>query len=178
MGQFDPDNVFAKQVEDLEPIIWNFLRTQLSEAELSDFGEDVVYETVARFWTYGETQEIKAPKGFCRRTAKNLLIDDWRHRLRHESAWQRVGDEALLGTQRDLSAVDEMLLQEEEEKLRAALATLSEAERAAVAAYHLSGVSQEKAAKSLGISVSKLKTRIARAMKKLHQILTENENAS
>jgi RNA polymerase sigma-70 factor (ECF subfamily) len=126
--------------------------------------DDLVSEAFARAWTVRERVEMPTVRGYLFAIVRNLFLKQLRHRRREVSLDERMADagpspDERLGDRRDLHAV------------LAALARLSEIDRAAVLMRADEGVSYEEIATALGISVAAAKVRVYRARLRLAESL-------
>lgn len=122
---------------------------------------------------------IGNPRGYLFRMANNLVLDQVRakHRaMRRDRAWIDDGGATAATEDRPdpAPAVDElMLLAEEEQVVRRAIADLSPGAQRALRLVRLEGRDQGEAAMILGISRSGVEKHLATAMRQLRKALAD-----
>lgn len=112
---------------------------------------DVFVEAAKRF---GEGRGAEVTAAWLRTVAKRRLIDRWRKLERHERRVQALGNELVAG--RQTATVDDG-------RVMAALASMAERQRAALALRYLEDFSVSEVADALEIAYSTAESLLARA---------------
>jgi RNA polymerase sigma-70 factor (ECF subfamily) len=125
--------------------------------------EDVAQETFVRLWTYAADWRPGGPRltTWLHRVALNLCRD---HRRRHREHPLEAASEPQDPTP---SASERLATREVEQHVRAALATLPERQRAAIALCHYQDLGNVEAAATMEISVEALESLLARGRRTL-----------
>lgn len=134
----------------------------------ADEAEDATQESFARLWkVLGRKTGASAPDrdagGWLMRTSRNLCID----RLRRRKRW--TSDERVLEMQADPTPGAETRRQTRDigTRVREALNSLPDRQRAAIAMVHFEGLPQTEAADAMGVSVDALESLLARGRRTL-----------
>jgi len=150
------------------------VRTVLRRLAKGDHGlaDDLAQETFVLAWRNLRTFRFEA------------RFSTWLYRIAF-NAWQseaRKRREVLLDAPDDerpvVETADEVPATVARLDLERALATLSDAERAAISACYYADLSHEEAAQALGIPLGTVKTHILRAKAKLRARLSEKEESA
>jgi RNA polymerase sigma-70 factor (ECF subfamily) len=137
-------------------------RTLGSRAE----AEDVAQETFLRLWTHaGRWRPEAALSTWLHRIAYRLCLD--RIARRRETSLDDAGDPPDEGPSMTTRIQDRTLAR----TVNAALATLPESQRAAIALCHFDGMRNAEAAAVLDVSVEALESLLARGRRKLKAAL-------
>ncbi len=137
--------------------------------------EDISQEVFLRLWTNAcKWQPEKARLStWLHRIAHNLCIDFMRKHGR-----TIIDDEAteLDRSNEDFSSSEEESVRHDRtQRLNSALSTLPENQRSALMLCHYAGFSNKEAAAIMNVSVKALESNIARARRKLRDLLDEND---
>lgn len=143
----------------------------MSAALLGDSAEaeDVTQETFTRFWQDGNS--VEQPKHWLMRVARNNCID----RLRRSSRVRYEDDQELPCLSDDRDAVAELVGQEQQAALRAAIASLPEPQRSIVIFFAIRGMSGADCARALNLSTNQVKVYLHRARQRLGEIMEESQ---
>ena len=137
--------------------------------------EDVVQETFLRAYKQLQSFESRASFGtWLYRIAANYSLDLIRSRKRHQEQRSAEDDEsdAVMAIPATAPGPDRMAYSAQlEERISAALAALTEQERAAFVMRHFEGFSIEEIGSTLGLGISAAKHSIFRAVQKLRKTL-------
>lgn len=151
---------------------------RLAFVHLSDqaMAEDVTQETLAKLWTHAESWKPEAKiRTWLLSVARNRCIDQLRKRKNH---WEKQGDYAFYFShlQHSSISIEEQLIRDERvKKIDKALFLLPERQKEAVSLVYKLECSGAEAASIMGLSISALESLLARARRKLKQIIT-NDN--
>lgn len=150
-----------------------FITSRLGDAQL---GEEIAQEAIARYLTQTkEGVEIRQPRAWLFRCARNLAVDVVRRRLPHPLGLEalaqlpepsRASDDAWLRT-----AAGPARRQELARWLPEVLHCLPEADRRTLLRRYTLGMSFEDLAKEDGISLANAKVRVHRARRRLKILL-------
>lgn len=137
----------------------------------SDSALDIMQETFLRLWKqYEAKQEIKNPKAWLMRVARNLAEDY------SKSAFRRHGTLApdLLGTLPGMSQPPDEILQREEafQQIRGVLEELPPADREVLTMRYALDQDAPQIAEFLGVPVTAIHMRLSRARQRLAEKLT------
>ena len=145
-------------------------------ALVNDFAtaEDIAAEALARVWTSMHHREVEQLEHYARRTVVNLVIGrqrradvDRRYQPTRRGDWRVVGVE--MGDFDDrLAAHDDLV---------AALATLPVEQRVTVVLRFIFDLSEEDTARLLGVPKGTVKSRVARAVVALRQVLSDDQGS-
>jgi RNA polymerase sigma-70 factor (ECF subfamily) len=130
--------------------------------------EDVVQETFLRAWVHASTLDGQhgSVRGWLRRVARNIVIDEWRRpRAQRELPVDEVPEREQQG-----GHVDELLLSW---VVTDALAGLSQAHREVLVECYYRGASVAEASRRLGIPPGTVKSRTHYALRALRLALEE-----
>lgn len=166
-----PEHVLAEVFQSLEPELLGMLYHVLGNREDA---RDALQETFIRCWNRKETlDEIVNIRAWIFRISYNISIDFRR------SAWRRrkkplPEDEAILMTLKNQPDV-ELSEREEIALLRRAVMQLEDEEKEVFLLKQNGQLNFNQVAQAIGIPVGTAKTRMRRAVRKLHGLLNENE---
>lgn len=173
-------------VETYTPRVFGLIVHQTGDRELAEeIAQATFVSLVENLKGYDESGRFEA---WLFRIAMNRLRDEMRRRKRHartmdmspaegedESEWAGVQTKVvdLTGTQDNLSPLDQMARKEQVERLRLAVASMSEADRAVLTLRHTAGLSFAEIAKTLGEPLGTVLARGHRALAKLKKTLEQ-----
>lgn len=122
--------------------------------------EDLVQEALLALHLRRGTHDAALPvSNWVYAIARHKLVDLWRRRGRHEALHEPLDETASLHAVREELAV--------RRDLQALLSALPEAQRLAITLIKIEGLSAAEASKRSGVSVSALKVRVHRGLKRL-----------
>ena len=162
---------FAVLVQQHQRALANYTRRMLTDTDLAD---DVVQETFLPLWT----QAARYDAGTARLTtwlhniAHNLCIDSFRRSSRIS-----FSDDADSTLESDDAPDSAEHSRERSDAVRQAVASLPERQRSALILCHYQGLSNRDAAEILDVSVDALESLLARARRRLKQLLEEFHGA-
>ena len=131
--------------------------------------EDLVQETLLALHLRRGTHDAALPvSNWVYAIARHKLVDLWRRRGRREALHQPLDDSAVLPTplREELPA---------RRDLEALLGALPEAQRLAITLMKIEGLSAAEASRRCGVSVSALKVRVHRGLKRLARLVRKEE---
>jgi len=137
--------------------------------------EDISQEVFLRLWTHAAKWQPKKAKlsTWLHRIAHNLCVDFMRKHgrtiLDEEPTELEKNDEDYDSNEPELDANDRA------QSLNSALNSLPESQRSALMLCHYAGFSNKEAAAIMNVSVKALESNIARARRKLRDLLEENQ---
>ncbi|MEL6373474.1 MAG: sigma-70 family RNA polymerase sigma factor [Pseudomonadota bacterium] len=142
---------------------------------LADAGEaeDVAQETFVRLWQRAPelTFDERGARPWLRRVATNVCLDRLRRRR------EVTLDEKAAATREPVQAPDQMRAVAQGElsrRIEVALFALPERQRQALVLFHFEGFAQRDVAEALGVSEHAAESLLARAKRKLKQVLAED----
>jgi RNA polymerase sigma-70 factor (ECF subfamily) len=149
----------------------------------SALAEDLVQDTLIRAYRAyigGMYDDNALPGPWLNRILTNLFINEYRRRSKWESgvdlddmaAKGALSGDALHAAPSDMPGV-RLLEQTLDEELQQALSMLSDEMRETVTLVDIEGLEYEEAAKHLGCPVGTIRSRLARARMKLHDLLQD-----
>jgi RNA polymerase sigma-70 factor (ECF subfamily) len=150
-------------------------RIALSYLRQPDDALDVVQECFVKAYQHAARWDGTAEAGpWLARIAVNLSIDRWRRNKRRQQTFTPLADgdhdEALGGC--DDGPDRGVASRENRERLRAALASLPDRQRAVVVLRHFQEMSLEEIAQALGMSLGTVKSSLHRALHRLREGLS------
>lgn len=173
-------------VEAYTPRVFGLIVHQTGDRELAEeIAQATFVSLVENLKGYDEFGRFEA---WLFRIAMNRLRDEMRRRKRQartmdmspadgeeESEWAGVQTKVvdLAGTQDNLSPLDQMARKEQVERLRLAVAAMSEADRVVLTLRHTAGLSFAEIAKTLGEPLGTVLARGHRALAKLKKTLEQ-----
>lgn len=133
--------------------------------------KDLMQQTFTKTWDYiSEGKEIDNLKAFLYKTARNLIIDY--HRKKKEQSLENILDS---GRQFGDSSTEEIHDKIEVEKYKKLMQDLDEKYREAVMLRYVEELKPQEIAEILDISVNNVSVRIHRGLKKLKELIKQNE---
>jgi len=147
-------------------IVFRFCYSFLKNASLA---EDITQEVFVKLWQKPDSWK---PTGRVRswllRLAHNLSIDE----LRKENKYTDIDDEAIAAIPSYKNLPDDVMQKNfVRDTLKDAVLTLPERQKAAVMLSYYSGCSNKEGAEILGVSVEAFESLLARAKRKLKEML-------
>ncbi len=139
---------------------------------------DVVQEAFLRLWERGGDLEERGRVAWLQRVAHNLCVDrrrrssTWRRRLSHLAG--AAPDELPVGRRAATDPEQEMLLNERQQTLLAALSNLPVGIRSVLVMHYYEGLKYREIAEILDSNENAVKARIHRGRQALRRILTGN----
>ena len=136
--------------------------------------EEVTLDVFTNVWEKAQTYRSERAKvtTWLTRMARNRAIDVLRREevrpMKHSVSWATVSPEAAAGNDRPESAVH---LAMQQERVRAAVATLPEAQQEVLSFAYFKGYSHSEIARELNIPLGTAKARIRSGMRRLRTLL-------
>ena len=156
----------ARVWEDFHQSLLAFIARRVRDR---DTAEDILQDVMLRIHRHaGELDHASAIGAWVHQIARNAITDHYRRAAsrREQPAGIELGDDAPAAAEPDVDARSEIAA-----CLRPILDELTPAYREAIALTELGGISQADAARSLGLSVSGMKSRVQRARGELRELL-------
>lgn len=151
----------------------NYLRSRYGDGPPEP--EDVVQATFAKVSELDSLPQIENPKAFLFRTARNLLIDQFRRRVTSEKHLelekeyaQAVDGTAVSGPERVLMSREELAM------LESALRELDQRERDFLLLHRLHNLGFTEIGRRVGMSRNGVKAIIKRALEKCEQAVNQS----
>ncbi len=173
--------VFAALAAEHEPAL---MRTALRLCRgHHDRAQDLVQDTLIRAYSAflaGKLDETRGARPWLVRILTNLFINDYQRRKKWEAdvdfetltSGGETGPSSTRAAPEDVPGVA-LLARTLDEELEQALAMLSEGLRLCVVLVDMQGLEYDEAARALGIPIGTVRSRLARARMKLHDLLQD-----
>ncbi|HKS90686.1 MAG TPA: sigma-70 family RNA polymerase sigma factor [Tepidiformaceae bacterium] len=187
-GHDSPDEVLMLAIVQRDEAAFSLLYDRYSSLVYSTclrvladphLAQDTTQEVFVRLWRTPES--FVASRGrllsWLMSVARNRAVDELRARGRRQRR-EDPGAEDALAVVPDSSAIDPQRaaqIQEQQVRVRAALAELPPEQRAALELAYFGGLTQQEIALQLHEPLGTIKTRIRLAMQKLRRLLSESE---
>ena len=139
----------------------------------SDVAEDLLQELFCRLSQSNGFQRAENPAAFAYRTATNLAFD-WRRQRKRNPAANRINDEFVAP---EGSPLSDLVRREDLERTLNALGELPATGREILVLRYLQQQSYESIATQLGKTTHQVRAIAFKAIKRLRQLLLENERA-
>ncbi|MDR0950766.1 MAG: sigma-70 family RNA polymerase sigma factor [Candidatus Ancillula sp.] len=162
------EECFEEYKDSLENYSLNLAKT--SEVD----GEDVFLESMNKAEKhFGEFKAGTNFEAWVRTIIFRTYIDHFR---KSKTFPQRTSNDYYLGqvAESENSAEDRVIISEEEEKVKAALANLSEDKQKIIYCYYFKGLKYKEIAKVLDLPIGTVMSRLNRAKQELKKILSKN----
>ncbi|MDD4358914.1 MAG: RNA polymerase sigma factor [Candidatus Pacebacteria bacterium] len=157
---------FFSQIYDQN--IEKIYRFILHKTNSEPLAQDLTAETFSRLWTQiSNGKDIKNPLAFLYRTARNLIIDHYRCKERGAISL----DDLDFLEAKDQEIEKTISVQDDLNKVKAALTRLHDTYRQAISLYYIEQESISDVAKSLGKSEGATRVLLHRGLKKLKKHL-------
>lgn len=148
--------------------IYNFLTYYTGKKEV----EDIVQEVFVKVIRNSDLDNIQNPKSYLMRIARNIAINHFHKR----KVFQWVSEDILQGIlTKDLTPEDKVLIHEEYNELIKGINKLKRNYKDVLVLKLVNDFSFEEIAQTLNWKLSKVKTTYYRAINKLKQLMSENE---
>ncbi|WP_427016307.1 sigma-70 family RNA polymerase sigma factor [Pseudarthrobacter sp. P1] len=157
------DEIVAEIYRDHAPVLRRFV---MGIASSPDQAEDVVQETILRIWQQAP-RITTSTRSYLFRTARNIVIDNFRRQQRRPQQTQTEDLEQMAVTVEHVDGLLTKVLMEE------ALGRLSAEHRDVVIALHYRRLTAVQAAGELNIPAGTVKSRAFYALKALRAVLDE-----
>ncbi len=147
--------------------VYRFIFLKVSSGEIA---QDLTSETFTRVWeSLQETEEIKNPRAYAYRIARNIVIDHYRKR-----EFQKVTTpEEVVVPDKEKRADEKAEIDSEMERVTKALGRLNEDYQNVIIWYYLDELSVAEVAELLGKPETTVRVIVHRALKALKKELRE-----
>jgi RNA polymerase sigma-70 factor (ECF subfamily) len=144
---------------------------------------ELTQETFLKAWNYitgGEEKEIKQWRSFLYRILNNLIVDEYRKHKAQSLDAMLENDETSVSVEATLlrdetDSYEEAVIRFDSARAVAMLSKLNEQHRTVLIMRYIDGLSPKEIAESLGESENTVSVRIHRSIKKLQQMLTQEQ---
>jgi len=151
--------------------IYRFVLFKISDP---DTAWDLTQSCFLRGWEYISSQKgrVAHPKAFLFTIARNLVIDHWRTREKHQTVEL---DDYLIDTQADNepSAHDQIIFKEEAEQMRGLLTRLPDIDRELLTLRFVDDLPFSEISRIMGKHQVALRVQAHRTLKKLKNMMTK-----
>lgn len=153
-------------ISQIRPLRNQLFRLALLLGSKPDVAEDIVQETLTRYWVHKE--QVQKPKAWCYQLVRRLLIDHWRSNGKMES-------EDMLPEQpeQSLDPFQMYVLKEEKQRILELIRELPEKQKHTFHLRDIEGMSYQEIADILDIPLAQVKVNLHRARTRIRTMLTK-----